>query len=130
MKWHPTRSIRVLIGVLGVFAVLVGLALWSLETEYGGNGVGGSESFNGVTRVFDVDEQSVDAEGHPVTTIVFEGTEAEAQAFMEQRWNEGRNYAIPAVTIAIGAILVLGAFLPSFGQQVDEVEPRDTTASR
>lgn len=117
MKWHPTRSIRILMVVFGVFGVLVGLVAWSLETEYGGNGVGGSETSNGVTRVFDVDEQSVDAEGHAGTTIVFEGTEAEAREFMEERWNEGRNYTIPAVIIALGGMLVLGALFPPFGRK-------------
>lgn len=117
MKWHPTRPIRILMMVLGVFGVLVGQVAWSLETEYGGNGVGGAEASNGVTRVFDVDEQSVDAEGHAVTTIVFEGTEAEAREFMEERWNEGRNYTIPVVIIALGGTLVVGAVFPPFGRK-------------
>lgn len=112
--WHLRRSARIVMGGLGVLTVLVGLAAWSFETEYGGNAVGGSETSNGVTRVFDIDEQSVDAEGHPVTTIVFEGTEAEANAFIERRWSEGRNYAIPVVLMAVGGILFLGAVSPPY----------------
>jgi len=93
--WHPRRWMRVVLTVGGTLVVLVGLAAWSLETEYGGNGVIGSATSNGVTRVFDINEQSLDDEHQSVTTIVFQGTEAEARAFMDKRWNEGRNYTIP-----------------------------------
>jgi len=117
--WHPTRLMRAGLVVGGALVVLVGLAAWSLETEYGGNGVGGSATSNGVTRVFDVNEQVLDDEHQSVTTIVFEGTETEARAFMEQRWNEGRDYTIPALIIALGGIMILSAFVPSMGRSSD-----------
>ena len=103
---------RMGIGLVGVLVILVGLAAWSLETEYGGNSVGGSETAGDVTRVFDIDEGSLDSEGHPVTTIVFEGTEAEAESFMKARWGEGRNYVYPAIVIGAGVLLLAGAFVP------------------
>lgn len=102
---------RVAVGVVGLIVVVVGLVAWSLETEYGGNAVAGSEFSNGVERVFDIVDGALDAEGHPVTTIVFEGTPAEAQAYMTQRWSEGRNYTLPGLVIAIGGLSFLGAFI-------------------
>lgn len=115
--WRPMVRTRITLAALGLLVVFAGWVAWDVETEYGGNPVGGAEISNGVTRVFDVDEQSVDAEGHAVTTIVFEGTEAEAREFMEERWNEGRNYTIPVVIIALGGMLVLGAVFPPFGRK-------------
>lgn len=103
---------RIGLGVVGIVVGLAGLASWSLETEYGGNAVGGSEMVNGVTRVFDIDEGSVDAEGHPVTTIVFEGTAAEVEEYVNQRWGEGRNYLYPGIVIAVGVLLLIGALIP------------------
>lgn len=104
-------SARVALAVIGLVVIMFGLGAWSLETEYGGNSVAGMEWSGGVTRVFDVDEQSVDAEGHPVTTIVFEGTAEEAEAFAHQRWQEGRNYLIPGLVIGMGGLLVIGALI-------------------
>lgn len=120
--WRPTVRTRITLAALGLLVVFSGWVAWDVETEYGGNPVGGAETSNGVTRVFDVDEQSVDAEGHAVTTIVFEGTEAEAREFMEERWNEGRNYTIPVVIIALGGMLVLGAVSPPFGRKPEMQE--------
>lgn len=111
--WHMSKGKRIAFGVTGLLVGLCGLALWSLESEYGGNGVGGSETSNGVTRVFDIDEQAIDSEGRAVTTIVFEGTEAEANAYIEQRSKEGRNYVIPSLTLGFGVVLMVGAFLAS-----------------
>lgn len=130
--WHPSRLMRVVLAVGGVLVVLVGLAAWSLETEYGGNGVIGSATSNGVTRVFDINEQSLDDEHQSVTTIVFQGTEAEARAFMDQRWNEGRNYTIPAIIIALGGLTILVAFVPSIGRSSDgdQNEIRDAESGK
>lgn len=79
---------------------------------YGGNAVGGSETPGSITRVFEIDEGSADEEGHPVNTIVFEGTETEARVYMDARWREGRNYLVPDVMIGAGVLLLLGAFIP------------------
>lgn len=110
-------SARVALAVIGLVVIMFGLGAWAFETEYGGNGVGGMELSDGVTRVFDVDEQSVDADGHQVTTIVFEGTEEEAQAFAHKRWQEGRNYLIPGLVIGLGGLLFIGAFMPGRKRQ-------------
>jgi hypothetical protein len=122
---------RVVLAVGGPVVLLVGWAAWSLETEYGGNGVIGSATSKGITRVFDINEQSLDDELQSVTTIVFEGTEAEARAFMEQRWNEGRNYTIPALILALGGIMVMSAFVPSIGHRSggDQTEVRDVDSN-
>lgn len=111
--WHMSKGIRIAFGVAGLLVGLFGFVLWSFEAEYGGSGVGGSETSNGVTRVFDIDEQVTDSEGHPVTTMVFEGTKAEANAYIEQRSKEGRNYVIPSLTLSLGVVLLVGAFLAS-----------------
>jgi hypothetical protein len=119
--WHPKRSTRITLGVLGVLTVLVGTAAWSFETEYGGNGPGEIQHLaDGTERVYDVSEQEVDDHGHPVRTLVFEGTPAEVEAYIEQRRSEGRNYLIPSLIVAVGAVLIIGALLPAVGSRTTE----------
>ena len=119
MLWRPSVVLRIILGISGVIALIVGIGLWALETEYGGEGVCGSETIGSVTRVFDCPGEQADAEGHLITTIVFEGTEAEALEFMDQRSSEGRNYLIPGLIFAVGAILLIGAVLPPIGKRED-----------
>lgn len=113
---------RIALAAIGAVVVMFGLGAWALETEYGGNAVVGMEFSNGVTRVFDVDEQSFDAKGHQMTTIVFEGTHEEATAYADARWSEGRNYLIPGVVIGIGALLVIGSLVPSRKKAVGQTQ--------
>lgn len=112
--WQTSGIARIAFGLLGLVVLIVGLGVWSFETEYGGNSVGGSETSDGITRVFDVDEGSIGPDGNPVTTIVFEGSESEARVFMDQRRGEGRNYTVPILILLLGVVLVALAIAPSF----------------
>lgn len=108
-----TRGARLSLAAAGIIVGLVGLAVWSFETEYGGNPVAGSESTgDGLERVFDVDETRLDASGQPVTTIVFEGTPEEAREFIQRRHEEGRDYRPAGAVIGLGVIIVIVAALP------------------
>lgn len=116
--WHPTRSSRITLGILGVLVTVAGLAGWSLETEYGGRGPGEMEMLpDGTVKVYDIDDQHVDAEGHQLRILVFEGTQEEADAWAEQRRSEGRSYLVPALIIAGGAAMLTGAVFPSIGER-------------
>lgn len=102
---------HVAVGVLGVLVVLVGLGVWSLESEYG-SGLNFSVVSEGtVHRVLEVDEQAPEPEDR--FTVVFEGTEEEASAYIEQRRAEGANFVIPGLIIGVGALLVIAALIPS-----------------
>ena len=63
--WHPSVAMRIILGIFGVLALVVGWAAWQLETEYGGEGTVGSMEFlpDGTVRVYDSDEQVPDADG-------------------------------------------------------------------
>ncbi len=113
--WHPSVVMRIILAILGLIALFAGVAAWSLETEYGGDSTVGSMEFlsDGTVRVYDVDEQVTDAEGHPEKTLVFEGTQEEADAWVAQHQDQGRNYLIPAVIILLGVVLVGSALFPS-----------------
>jgi anthranilate phosphoribosyltransferase len=117
--WHPKRSTRIILGIIGVLAVVVGMGAWSFETEYGGDGPGEIEHLaDGTEKVYDINDQEVDDEGHQLRTLVFEGTPAEVEAYLEARRNEGRNYLIPALIIGAGVVLILAALVPAFGETV------------
>ena len=106
-----SRTARVAVGVLGGLVVLVGLGVWSLETEYGSGLNFSTESDGTVHRVFEVNEQAPEPEDR--FTAVFEGTEEEASAYIEQRRAEGRNLVIPGLIIGVGALIVIAALLPN-----------------
>lgn len=95
---------------------MAGVAGWALETEYGGGGRGGAMEtlLDGTVRIFEVDEQRVDEEGHPVETLVFEGSKADAKAWIELHGGD-RNYLIPGFFIAAGGLLAIASVLPRIG---------------
>jgi hypothetical protein len=105
-----SRAARVAIGVLGGLVVLVGLVAWSLESEYGSGLNFSTESDGTVHRVFEVDEQAPDSEDRFI--VVFEGTEEEASAYIEQRRAEGTNLVIPGLIIGVGVLIVIVALIP------------------
>jgi hypothetical protein len=115
--WHPSVVMRIILGILGVLALLIGLAAWSFENEYGGEGAGAEMEMlaDGTVGVYDVDEQSTDGEGHPGRVLVFEGTQEEVDAWVAEQQSQGRNYLIPGLIIAVGVVLVVGAVFPPFG---------------
>jgi len=58
-----------------------------------------NESSDGTTRLYAVDEQNLNTEGHPGTCIVLEGTQQEVDAYIANYVAEGRNYLIPGLLI-------------------------------
>jgi len=105
-----SRAARLAVGVLGGLVVLVGLGVWSLESEYGSGLNFSTESDGTVHRVFEVDEQAPEPEHR--FTVVFEGTEEEALAYIEQRRAEGTNLVIPGLIIGVGALIVIAGLIP------------------
>jgi hypothetical protein len=112
--WHPSVVMRIILAILGVIALFVGVAAWSLETEYGGDSSVGAMEYlaDGTVRVYEVDEQTTDEEGHPLQTLVFVGTEEEAEAWMA-RQDQRRNYVFPGLIVALGVGLLGAALVPS-----------------
>lgn len=104
-----SRAARVAVGVLGGLVVLVGLGIWVLESEYGSELDFSIESDGTVHQVFEVDEQAPDSEDR--STVVFEGTEEEALAYIEQRRAEGTNLVVPGLIIGVGALIVIAALI-------------------
>lgn len=105
-----SRAARVAVGVLGGLVVLVGLGLWILESEYGSESNFSTESDGAVHRVIEVDEQAPEPEDR--FAVVFEGTEEEALAYIEQRRAEERNLVIPGLIIGVGAVIIIAALIP------------------
>jgi hypothetical protein len=106
-----SRAARVAVGVLGGLVVLVGLGVWSLGSEYGSGLNFSTESDGTIHRVLEVNEQALETEDR--STVVFEGTEEEASAYIEQRRAEGTNLVIPGLIIGVGALLVIAALIPT-----------------
>ncbi len=105
-----SRASRVAVGVLGGLVVLVGLGVWSLESEYGSGLNFSVESDGTVHRVFEIDEQAPDPEDR--LTVVFEGTEEEASAYIAQRRAETTNLVIPGLVVGVGVLTVIAALIP------------------
>jgi len=106
-----SKAARVAVGVLGGLVVLVGLGVWSLESEYGSGLNFSTESDGTVHRVFEVDEQAPEPEDR--FTVVFEGTEEEALAYIEQRRADGTNLVFPGLIVGAGALMVIAALIPT-----------------
>lgn len=97
---------RVGLVVVGLVVVFGGMVAWSFEDEYGSNtnfAVQGPPGGNVV--VLAVDEQA------GTNTPVFEGPEEEGLAYIEQRRSVGKDFLVPGLVIAAGALLVLAALL-------------------
>ncbi len=105
---------RLLLVVFGSVVVLAGVVGWALETEYGGSGPESFMEIDGNTvRVYEFDEQGpLDSEGHVVRVLVFEGSQSEADEFTKTE-AEDRNYLVPALIIAVGAVIVIAALIPA-----------------
>jgi hypothetical protein len=69
------------------------------------------EIHDGTAVVYAVDEQVQDSEGHPMQVPVFEGSEQEALAYMEQKSGDP-NLSLPQVLMPIGVLLVVVALIP------------------
>lgn len=106
-----SKPARVAVGVLGGLVVLVGVGVWSLGSEYGPGLNFSTESDGTIHRVLEVNEQAPETEDR--FSVVFEGTQEEASAYIEQRRAEETNLAIPGLIIGVGALIVIAALVPT-----------------
>ena len=98
MQRHSNTS-RKALGAIGLALILVGLAAWSWQSTYGGTEFGGVEiNSDGAAQVYDPDGQ-----------VVFEGTEEEAEAFIEDAQGGFGVFLVPGLIIGLGAALVIWA---------------------
>jgi hypothetical protein len=58
-----------------------------------------TESSDGTTRLYAVDQQTPETEGHPGTSLVLEGTQQEVDTYIANYVAERRNYLIPDLLI-------------------------------
>ncbi len=114
--WHRPWPVRVVLVGVGVVVVLVGLVGWSLEGEYGGDPdreeyVVGHDEATGLATV----------EGE--SGVVFQGTEAEVDAWLEEQ-RGSRNYLVPVLLIAGGSLAFLAGLAPSpRARTIDRTRP-------
>jgi len=89
---------------VGAILVLAGMVAWGWETEYGSGHGFSIEVIGDQAKVYDTD-----ADGENV--VVFEGTRAEADAYVEEQQASGRNYTVSVLILATGgALLLVGAW--------------------
>ena len=97
-----SRTVRVVLILLGLVIVYGGLAAWSIEDQYGSGLDYSLMPRDGGIHVF---ETSAGAEP------VFVGSRAEAFEYMERQRAARESFVIPGGFIAAGAVLVIvGAF--------------------
>lgn len=88
---------RKALGAIGVAVIVIGLAAWSWQGTYGGT------EFSGVEIGPDRAAQVYDPDGR----VVFEGTEQEAELFIEEAQGGIGVFLVPGLIIALGAALVI-----------------------
>jgi hypothetical protein len=119
-----TRSPRIGVAVLGLVIVIVGLGLRAFQAEYS-SGLNFMIESDGsaVHTVYVVDELNRDVDGNPSLTAVFQGTEAEALAYTEQRRTEEANLTVPWLITGVGALVLgLSVISASFPRKAAEVQ--------
>ena len=94
---RPVTPNRKTLVVIGLVLVVIGLAAWAWQSTYGGTEFGGVEiGPDGVAQVYDPDGQ-----------VVFEGTEEEADAFIEEAQGGFRVFLVPGLIIGLGAAVII-----------------------
>ena len=103
-KGHPAAR-RIGLIAIGAIMVLAGMVAWGWETEYGyGHGFS-VEVIGDQATVYDTDE---DADN----VVVFEGTKAEADAYVDEQRTSGRNYTVSVLILTAGGALLLVGVRP------------------
>jgi hypothetical protein len=111
---HRPWPLRVALVFLGLFLIIIGTALWSLETEYGGDSdrpefVIGHDSEPGAAFVY--------GEGGEV--IYETSSIADAEAYVDG-FRGTRNYTVPILILGVGVLSLLVALVPSPQQRLLE----------
>ena len=109
---RPSTANRKALGVIGLVVIVIGLAAWSWQSTYGGTEFGGVEvSSDGAAQVYDPDGQ-----------VVFEGTEEEAAAFIEEGQGGFGVFLVPGLIIGLGAALIILAVAASAKPKTAQVD--------
>ena len=103
-----SRRGRIVLIVLGLVVVLGGVFAWTVEDEYGSGLDFSTRPRDGQTAVFEAQ-----AGDEPV----FVGSQDEASEYMERERAAHESFVLPAVIIAVGAILVLAGALTGRGSR-------------
>ena len=132
---------RVGLLIVGLVVLLVGWFLWSIEAEY--------SALNFMTREVDSEVQVWENEidwaqtniwaDNPEAntpevlaaaggTLVFTGTQADADQYMTERHEGSKNYLVEGVLLAMGALLVVLSLIPA--PKPMETEAREAVDSR
>lgn len=94
---RPSNVNRKALGVIGLVVIVTGLAAWSWQDTYGGTEFAGVEiGPDGAAQVYSPDGQ-----------VVFEGTEGEAEAFIERAQGGFGVFLVPGLIIGVGAALII-----------------------
>ena len=98
--------------VIGLVVIIAGLAAWSWQDTYGGTEFGGVEiDADGNAQVFNPDGQ-----------VVFEGTEGESEAFIEEAQSGLGVFLVPGLIIGLGAALIIWAVAAPAKLETAEIE--------
>jgi hypothetical protein len=93
-----SRTVRIVLIVAGLVAVLGGVFAWTIEDEYGSGLDFSTRPRNGQTAVYETQTGE---------EPVFVGPRDEAFEYMEQRRSAGESFVLPGVIVAAGAIVVI-----------------------
>ena len=93
-----SRTVRIVLVVLGLVVVLGGVFAWTIEDEFGSGLDFSTRPRDGQIAVYETQ-----AGEEPV----FVGSREEAFEYMEQRRTAGESYVLPGAIIAVGAIIFL-----------------------
>jgi hypothetical protein len=97
-----SRSVRIVLIVLGLLVLLGGAFAWSVEGEYGSRLDFSTKPRDGQTAVF---------EAQSGEEPVFVGSRDEVFEYMEERRAAGESFVVPGAIIAVGVILLaVGVF--------------------
>jgi hypothetical protein len=101
-----SRTVRIVLIVLGLLAVLGGVFAWTIEDEYGAGLDFSTRPRDGQTAVY---------EAQAGEEPVFVGSRDEAFEYMEQRRAAGESFVLSGAIIAAGAIVVIVGALAGRG---------------
>lgn len=102
-----SKSARIALMSVGALVLLFAYVAWAVEREYGSDTNFELETDEtGTTIVYDVDEQA------GTRTVVFEGSIEEAQAYVDDRREQGKSFVVPGSLLALGAALLLLGLRP------------------
>jgi len=105
-RWFASNlaaPIRVVAFIAGVAAVLGGLFWVSYVETYGGGFNWMTESTGGQVRVYEVNEEA------GTRTLVFTGTQAEVDAWMDEQRRAATDTTWPWVTVGVGGLVLAGS---------------------